>query len=206
MSNVASLCESVRAACYRSLARCGFVRYERWSIDWPFDEHFHCWARVNVREADRHCEVEPMIGIHATHIERGWTALKVGRYRSVYRRSLATVACSLLPIAGLSRPLTIRAHEAGEQDVENLVDLYRDVGLAFAQGMAAYDALAPMLRQRVGALGGNPERLALCLHLLDRRDEAIAFVSEFARTRPAYFEGFAEPFLALAQDGQPTGG
>jgi hypothetical protein len=204
MSDVVSRCDAVRAACYRSLARSGFVRYERWSIDWPFDEHFHCWARINVRESDRECEVEPMIGIHAARIERGWTALKVGRYRAVYRRDLATIACSLLPVAGLAGPLTIRRHEAGMADVEKLVDLYRGVGLDFARGMAAYEALAPMLRERVGSLGGNPERLAFCLHLLDRRDEAIAFVSEFARTRPAYFEGFAEPFIAFARDRGPA--
>jgi hypothetical protein len=199
MSNVLSRCDFVRSACYRSLARCGFVRYERWSIDWPLDEHFHCWARVNVREAEQHCEVEPMIGIHATHIERSWTALKIGRYRSAYRRNLATVAWSLLPVAGLAGPLTIRRHGASEEDMESLVDLYCGVGLDFARGMAAYDALAPALRERVGSLGGNPERLALCLHFLDRRDEAIAFVHEFARARPAYFEGFVAPFLALAQ-------
>jgi hypothetical protein len=204
MSEVALRCEAVRAACYRSLARCGFLRYERWSIDWPFDQHFHCWVRINVREAGRICVVEPMIGIHAAYIERGWTALKVGRYRSVYRRDLATVAWSLLPVAGLSRPLTIRRYEAGEADVDDLVDLYRGVGLDFARGMAAYEALAPMLRERVGSLGGNPERFAFCLHLLDRRDEATAFVSEFARTRPAYFEGFAEPFLAFARDSRPA--
>ena len=58
-----------------------------------------------------------------------------------------------------------------------------------------------MLRRSVRALGGNPERLATCLYLMGRIDEAVAFVEDFAKVRPRYFNGFALHFLMAMRPG-----
>jgi hypothetical protein len=53
----------------------------------------------------------------------------------------------------------------------------------------------PLLQERIEMLGAYPERVACCLYLMGRKDEARAFVEDFLPKNRDYFEGFAVPFL-----------
>ena len=77
-----------------------------------------------------------------------------------------------------------------------MASLYASVGLSFAQSIASYDKLLPLLEMRIGMLGGYPESYACCLRLMAQEGEAVAFVEDFVRQEPEYFGTFAATFLA----------
>jgi hypothetical protein len=189
------------AACYRALARSGFIRHAPDALDWPLSPSFHVWLGLHARRVAATdpdlVEVEPWIGIHAVTVERLWTRLKVGPYRSTYRRHVATFAVPLLPLGSEAEPCLLSAAVADRAVLSRLVDLCRRVGLPFALSIASLDALAPLLEDRTEALGGNPERLASMLLLMGRDGEARRFIEAFRVRHPGYFGGFAGPALAL---------
>jgi hypothetical protein len=203
--------EALLASCHRALARSGFIRYEPSKLDWPLSAHFHAWIRLNIRDTDEGHEIEPLIGLHAVAIERLWTTLKTGPYRSFYRRDLVTIAEPLRQIAHLSDPILVPRGRRRREAISRLVALYRTAGLDWASRLAEYDALEQALRPRVESLGGNPERLALCLFMSGRIEEAQSFVATFLDRRRSYFAGFAEPFAEIlgqwlpGQDGLALG-
>jgi hypothetical protein len=90
-----------------------------------------------------------------------------------------------------------------EAEADRLARLYRDVGLAFAEAIADYDSLLPLLRQRIDSLGAYPERYASCLHIMGRDEEAVVFVNSFLATHHSYFESFATPFLEMLGQRNP---
>lgn len=81
-----------------------------------------------------------------------------------------------------------------------LAHLYADIGLSYAMSIGTYERVLPLLRDRAPMLGGYPERIASCLYLMDRREEARSFVEQFLQDRRDYFEGFAVPFLKMLND------
>jgi len=114
-----------------------------------------------------------------------------------YSRSTATYALhmgNLAPKEPLVR-FTPQADVAAE--ASRLARLYADVGLSYALSIGSYDRLLPLLRERVSMLGAYPERVASCLYLMGRKEEARSFVEGFLQDNPDYFEGFAVPFLKM---------
>ena len=183
--------QHVLRKCYEALAAVGFLRYRKENVDWPYDKDFHAWVGLNTGLYDERVEVNPFVGIHAVPIMKLYTTLE-GRK---YTRSVATYAIhmgELVPnVSGFEF-----THETNiEKEAERLAQLYLNHGLSYAQSVASYELLLPLLQERVDMLGAYPERVASCLYLMGRIEDARNFTESFLAKNRAYFEGFAIPFL-----------
>ncbi|MGM8229214.1 hypothetical protein ACSV5M_21735 [Cellvibrio sp. ARAG 10.3] len=191
----ASFKQHVRIKCYEALAAVGFTRYRKEDVDWPLDKNFHGWVGLNTGLYDEYIEVNPFIGIHSVAIEKLWTSLKVGKYPSKYNRGVATYSVHMgelvpnVPAFEFTREANI------EEEAKRLAQLYLDYGLPYSKSLANYEALLPLLKERVDMLGAYPERGASCLYLMGRIEEAREFTESFLAKKKDYFEGFAIPFL-----------
>ncbi len=77
-----------------------------------------------------------------------------------------------------------------------MAKLCSSVGLPYCKAIATLPALLPLFQTRCERLGAYPERVATTLVLMERRDDAIAFVNYFRTKNEAYFGQFADAFLA----------
>lgn len=183
--------------CCDALEDVGFTRYRKEGVDWPIENGFHCWVGLNSALEPEYVEINPFVGMHVVPIEKLWTSLKIGRYPGKYSRSVATNAVHMGTLAPHEPVFRFTRQTDIEAEAARLARLYASVGLAYAQSIASYEQLLPLLQDRVPMLGGYPERVAACLYLMDRKDEARAFVEDFFKEHRNYFEGFAVPFLKL---------
>jgi len=183
--------------CYDELARAGFTRFRKENVDWSFGNGFHCWVGLNSAVEREYVGINPFIGVHVVPIEKLWGGLKVGKYPGKYSRSTATYAVHMGELAPKEYAFRFTRQTDVEAEAARLARLYVTVGLPYAQSMASYELLLPLLQERLPMLGGYPERVASCLYLMDRKDEARAFTEEFLEQQRDYFEGFAVPFLKL---------
>lgn len=182
--------------CFDALEAVGFTRYRKENVDWPMERGFHCWVGLNTSLEEEHLDINPFVGAHVVPIMKLYTSLE-GRK---YSRSTATYAVhmgELVPKESIFR-FTRQTDVAAEAD--RLARLYADVGLSYALSIGTYERLLSLLRDRVPMLGAYPERVASCLYLMDRKEEARSFVEEFLQDHRDYFEGFAVPFLKMLSD------
>jgi hypothetical protein len=70
-------------------------------------------------------------------------------------------------------------HTDIDAEASRLARLYCETGMSYAKSIGSYDRLLPLLQSRVEMLGAYPERIAACLYLMGRRDEANEFVRSF---------------------------
>jgi hypothetical protein len=61
---------------------------------------------------------------------------------------------------------------------------YSTLGLRYAKSIATYDCLLSLLKARIELLGAYPERVACCLYLMGRKQEARVFVEAFLPKEP----------------------
>lgn len=183
--------------CYDALAEAGFTRFRKEGVDWPFGNGFHCWVGLNAAIEPEYIQINPFVGVHAVPIEKFWNGLKVGKYPGKYNRGYATYAVHMGELALKERAFRFTRQADVAAEAARLARLYVRVGLPYAESMADYERLLPLLQSRIPMLGAYPERVASCLYLMDRREEARAFVEDFLKEQPDYFEGFAIPFLKL---------
>lgn len=184
-----------------ALQSVGFTRFRKSNVDWPLHEGFHCWVGLNTGLYSDHVEINPFVGIHVVQLDKLWEGIQVGKYPGKYSRSVATYARHM---GELERAEHVpgfeftpeHSDEFIQSELERLAHLYATVGLEFAHSLASYEALLPLLRERVPMLGGYPQRVASCLYLMGRKAQARQFVEEFLPNHRHVFEGFAIPFLA----------
>jgi len=179
--------------CYDALEAVGFTRFRKEGVDWPFENGFHCWVGLNNALEKDYVEVNPFVGVHVAPIMKLYTELEGQKYN----RGIATYAVHMGELVPKERAFRFTRQTDAEAEASRLARLYVNVGLPYAQSMASYEKLLPLLKKRIPMLGAYPERVASCLYLMDRKDEARAFVEEFVKQQPDYFEGFAVPFLKL---------
>jgi len=193
--------KAVLLKCYEALEAEGFTRYRKQDVDWPMENGFHCWVGLNTGLEREYLDINPFVGIHVVPIEKLWAKTKTGKYPGTYRRSVATYAVhmgELVPREPIFR-FTLQTDVAAQ--AARLARLYSDAGLSYALSIGTYERLLPLLQERVPMLGAYPERVASCLYLMGRKEEARLFVEEFLQDHRDYFEGFAVPFLRIL-DGQ----
>lgn len=192
--------QAVLLKCYDALEATGFTRYRKQDVDWPMEHGFHCWVGLNTGLEKEHLDINPFVGVHVVPIDKLWGRLDTGKYAVKYNRGVATYALhmgELAPKESIFR-FTRQSDVAGEAD--RLARLYADVGLPYALSISTYERLLPLLRERVPMLGAYPERVASCLYLMGRKEEARSFAEEFLQDHRDYFEGFAVPFLKMLSD------
>lgn len=188
---------AVLLKCYDALAAGGFTRYRKENVDWPLEDNFHCWVGLNTGSEKEYVEINPFVGVHVVPIEKFWTGMKAGKYPGKYNRGHATYAMHMGELAPNEPVFHFTRQTDVDTEAARLVRLYASVGLAYAKSIASYERLLPLLQSRVPMLGAYPERVAACLYLMDRKDEARTFVENFLKDHRDYFEGFAVPFLKL---------
>lgn len=189
--------QAVLLKCYEALETAGFTRYRKENVDWPFGNDFHCWVGLNTALEQECVEINPFVGVHVVPIEKLWTSKKTGKYPGKYNRGIATYAKHMGELVPKEPVLRFTRQTDVEAEAARLARLYVTVGRSYAQSIASYESLLPLLQERVPMLGAYPERVATCLYLMDRKDEARAFVEDFLKDHRDYFEGFAVPFLKL---------
>lgn len=185
--------DEAKALCYDALQSMGFNRYRVEGIDWPLHDGFHAWVGLNEGWDDEYFEISPFVGIHVVQIERLWHSLE----KTKYHRNRTTYAVHLGELAPNEAAFRFYPETDLRSESLRLAALYRDVGLPYAKKIASYDALLPLLNERVDMLGAYPERVCCCLHLMGRDDEARAFVARFGLKEPEYFEQFGDAFIAM---------
>ena len=188
---------AVLLKCYDALAAGGFTRYRKENVDWPLEDGFHCWVGLNTGLEKEYVEINPFVGVHVVPIEKFWTGIKTGKYPGKYNRGHATYALHMGELAPDEPVFHFTRQTDVEAEAARLARLYASVGLAYAKSIASYERLLPLLQSRIPMLGAYPERVAACLYLMDRKDEARSFVEDFLKAKRDYFEGFAVPFLKL---------
>lgn len=188
--------QHVLLKCYEALAAAGFTRYRKEDVDWPLDGGFHCWVGLNTGLYDERVEINPFIGIHVVQIMRLYTALE-GRK---YSRSISTYALHMGEVSPREQAVEFTRDTDVEKQAARLAQLCLKVGLPYAKSIASYEVLLPLLQARVPMLGGYPERVASCLYLMGRKEEAQTFTEDFLIKKPNYFKGFANSFLKMLID------
>jgi hypothetical protein len=187
--------------CCAALESEGFIQYRRGNVDLPLTANFHCWVGLNTRLTPEFVDINPFIGLHSVDIEKLWTSIKTGKYKTKYDRGLATYSVhfgTLLPnepIFRFSIPSDIG------RDARRLAKIYAKEGVEFSRSIASYESLLPYLLERAPSLGGFPERVASCLYFMNRYDEAEEFITKVMTSQSDYFEGFATSFLRLPEFG-----
>lgn len=187
---------AVLARCYTALEAAGFIRFRKEAVDWPFADGVHCWVGLNSALEMDCVEVSPFVGVHFVQIMKLYTTI-VGRK---YDRGIATYAVHMGELAPSEHVFSFTHQTDVEAEATRLARLYVTTGIAYAQSIASYERLLPLLQKRVPTLGAYPERVASCLYLMDRKEEARAFVEDFLSEHRGYFESFAIPFLKLLKE------
>ncbi len=188
--------QHVLLKCFEALAAIGFIRYRKEDVDWPLEGGFHCWVGLNTGLYDERVEINPFIGIHVVPIMRLCTSLE-GRK---YSRSVSTYSLHMGDVSPREQAIEFARETDVEMQAARLAQLYLHVGLPYAKSIASYELLLPLLQERVPMLGGYPERVASCLYLMGRKEEALIFTEDFMIKEPDYFKCFANPFLKMLID------
>lgn len=186
--------------CYDALAHRGFTRYRKENVDWPFDNDFHGWVGLNTGLYDEYVEVNPFVGIHAVSIDKLCAKIE----KAKYNRGVAAYAVHLGEIAPDEKVFRMTRDTDVKAEAERLATLCATAGILFAKSLATYETLLPRLRSRVGRLGGYPERVACCLFLAGRVEDAKSFVEDFLPGREKYFGAFAQSFLEFLEQDKPV--
>jgi hypothetical protein len=188
--------------CYDALEEMGFVKYKRDEVDRPITLNFHCWVGLNTGLYRDRLEISPFVGIHAVSIA------KMGAFGiRKYDRSVATYAIAMgeLEEARDERAFIFSPTQSDSfiaSEILRLARIYATIGLHYAASISNYDALLPLLESRVAWLGGYPERVACCLFLMGRIQEARTFVEDFTMKEPSYFGEFAAHFRRVIESGR----
>lgn len=184
-------------SCCDALEDRGFTRFREDEVDWPLANGFHCWVGLDSETQKGDLQINPQIGVHVIAIEKLCSQLKLGNDCGSYSRSQATYAIPMWRIVPDEHVFRFTRQTDVAAEAKRLASLYVTIGLPYARSLASYARLLPRLRDRVPLLDANPERVASCLYLMGRKDEARSFVEDFLKQRPEYFGRFAEPFLKL---------
>lgn len=197
--------KQIHLQCFDALERAGFTRFRKEGVDWPLHDGFHGWVGLNTALEPDRVEILPFVGIHVIPIQK-LCSFKGGKYPYKYSRSSATYAINmglLESIADDERAFAFAPHQSDafiQSECERLAHLYATAGLDYARSIASYDALLPLLQERVQRLGGYPEQVASCLYLMGRKVEAREFIENFPEKYREYIDDFAKPFLELLDE------
>lgn len=186
----AALRDYVRAECVEALKRHGFIEIRKtWPIKYINDD-FRCWVGLNFGVYGGTVSLSPFIGVHGEKLDR-LAAVLAGRK---YDGRCASYAVHMGEIAPHEPTFEFfdRADTSGK--IERLATLYAQSGFQFSQDIASYAALLPLLHERTPMLGGFPERYAICLLKLGRREEAIGYVTRLAEDQE-HLTAFCENFV-----------
>ena len=193
--------------CYDALARVGFRRLRKETVDWPLTDGFNAWVGLNSGLYPDRLEINPFVGIHAVPIEKMWLGLEGKPYPGRYGPS-ATFAVHMGELdGGSNQPAFVFTPTQSEHfvsaELDRLACLYATIGVGFARTISDYQSLLSPLLKRAPMLGGFPQRVACCLFLMDRRDDANRFIHGLSSGDKGSLAGFIQPFLDQMRSENP---
>lgn len=177
-------------AIVRRLVGRGYENYRKGWVDLAISPDFRAWVGLNRAVVNGVTLVNPFVGVHAPNLMRLCSSLS----GFPYDRGTATLAVHLGELAPDERVFDFSDSALLDQEAGRLAQLCHGPGLAFSKSIASYAALAPRLYERMGMLGGYPERYACCLALQGLEDEALNYVVAAAAKEPDYLADFARSF------------
>lgn len=186
--------KAVLEACEDALVRHGFKRLRRHSVAWAFSPDFLGWIGLNVGNYPTHVQINPFVGIHCVPLMKLYKESSENKYqpKKYQLGRYATYAVHLGEVCDEGLGGFIFPEGADIEPVaEELAVAVREHGVPYMQTLTSYEALLPLLRGREPMLGGYPERVAVCLMVLGRQAEALAYLDaklEEYRKNPRYTE------------------
>jgi hypothetical protein len=191
--------------CCNALVEEGFARFRSENVDMKITENVYCWVGLNTKLAKDYVDVNPFVGVHFVDIEKFWTSMKGGKFKSRYNRGNATYSIHMGKIAATEPIFRFSSKMDVRAETIRLARMYAGIGLGFSRSISNYAEVLPHLLDRSSALGGYPERAASCLYMMRRYGEAVELIQRFLKSYPDYIEGFAIPFFQLPELRRMTG-
>lgn len=195
---------AVEAACEAALIGVGFKRPRQGCIVYEINADFFGWIGLNRGMHAGFVRINPFVGIHCIPLMRLYTELEGRKYQ---KGAVATFAVHLGELSPSVAAFEFHQESDIETESRRLAEVVLEVGLPFMRAHASYDAILPILEERVPTLGGYPERVASALYLTGDIERARRFVSdrraEYATKDAAVrasFDTFALPFLKLLNE------
>ncbi|HWT99689.1 MAG TPA: hypothetical protein VN229_18795 [Terriglobales bacterium] len=171
--------------CCARLEQTGLRRHAKGSgsLFAPINDAFQYWVGLNSGLYLTRVSLTPHFGVHVPQLDELVAEIrKSSEPKRKYDKRIATYTRAHTQLIKSPPQLDFAPAEDIEDSLERLVNLSTQVGLPFARSIASYEALLPLLRERVSMLGGYPERVACCLALMGQAEKALDFLREFAAT------------------------
>lgn len=164
---------AVSDACEAALVRHGFKRLRRHWVVWEFSKEFLGWVGLNSGSRASFVRINPFVGVHCVPLMKLIQEVRGNKYKL---GDIATFAMHLGEICPDVEVFEFHDGTDFEPEAERLAETICQHGVPYMQTLASYEALLPRLREREPMLGGYPERVAVCLVLLGRQAEALAYL------------------------------
>ncbi|WP_417450403.1 hypothetical protein [Kordiimonas sp.] len=193
-----SFVDSVIEACVDALVSVGFRKRGKSNVFNPMTASFTGWVGLNEGNHEGYLRINPNVGIHCVPLERFWRGFEGLKYSP----TTATIALPLGTFCADEDEFLFSLSENIEPEAKRLAQLYKNYAIPFYETHASYEALLPMLLEKVDMLGAYPERVAGTYYLQGRYEEARSFTESMLKKEKEYFSGFGLPFLKkLEQEG-----
>ena len=180
----------VLAECGRLFELEGFEVPARGRIYRPLEVDALGWVGLNTSTSISALEIWPNVGIHHVAVMQMVSRLQGRKY---VKGDVATYAVSLGSIAPGEGAFKFLDGGDSRGEARRLVDTVVTHALPWMKRIGSLDEVIPLLRQREDMLGGVPERIAVALHLLGRKDDVLAYL---AQRQACYDSDVANPGVA----------
>ncbi len=143
----------------------------------PIDESFLGWVGMNTASNAGLLEINPFVGIHCPEIFRIKSSITKKKYP---KGETATFAIHLGEICPEVRAFHFYSSEPESVKFEamRLVSTILKFDVPYMHSIASYNALIPLLKERVNMLGGFPESYAIALFKNNELEKCAEFLEE----------------------------
>ena len=197
--------KSVVADFEENLLKIGFERTGKRTILLNIGDDFFGWVGINSGIMANSVAINPHVGVHSKKImelsaQISGSKYEYGKYATI-SKYLGTVDRSL-------PQLIVR----DKSDLKRALSLFQEsmlkYGVPFMRQYNNYEALLPVLLDNVSRLGGYPERVAICYHLMGKDSTALRFLDDLKDSfweennnyGIQYVDSFHERFHVLVSD------
>jgi hypothetical protein len=150
------------------------------------------WVGLNISHFSDGLEISVNVGVHHTELMKIVFGLSRRKY---IRGDVATYARPLVDVMGTDAVFQFSINTPPDAEARRLVDGIVRFGLPWMREISSLDALLPLLREREAMLGGVPERVAVALALLGRKQDLAAYLKN---RQSLYDQDSANPDVAAA--------
>lgn len=168
------LVRRIQAECALALTRRGFAT-KSGRVFVNINDDFVGWIGLNAGRYADFVRINPSVGIHCPAIMKMTAAARSKKYRP---NDTATYASPLLEFSPATPNFIFCTSGDFSGEACRLADCVVQVGLPFMESLATYAALLPLLEERVGNLGGYPQRYAAALILSGNGKGALQFIAQ----------------------------